>query len=390
MKQLIALGVTALMLAAACASSSPKPKNVPLSAYLPGGEPMAVGVIPAAVLHDAQRSKDLQIGVDYPAHGGPYPVIIFSHEYGAPENAYVGLTSFWASHGYVVIRPRHADFGALHEDQKDPFASFETPIPVSIFGKRKYEREQKAKPFQPDPAELWASQTKADWANRAADIRLVIDSIPQLVRDYPELEGRIDASKIGVGGHSYGAFTAMLVGGLRTFYGGTPASYVDPRVKAIEAAAPQGSSAEGGLTADSFATLRVPALFVTGSRDYGSSIAEDPAWRRQAFELSPAGDKWFVGIAGVGPGAYTGQRSSDSGPYGGYASNEHPASLSSPAQATTTPPPDVMRNVRQAGTANLVRRVSLAFWDAYLKNETSGREFLSALLKRPDVQVANK
>jgi hypothetical protein len=39
---------------------------------------------------------------------------------------------------------------------------------------------------------------------------------------------------------------------------------------------------------------------------------------------------------------------------------------------------------------NVVRTVSLAFWDAYLKNEAGGREYLTKLTTRTDMTVASK
>ena len=39
---------------------------------------------------------------------------------------------------------------------------------------------------------------------------------------------------------------------------------------------------------------------------------------------------------------------------------------------------------------NVVRTVSLAFWDAYLKNEPAGREYLTKLSTRTDMTVVSK
>jgi hypothetical protein len=40
--------------------------------------------------------------------------------------------------------------------------------------------------------------------------------------------------------------------------------------------------------------------------------------------------------------------------------------------------------------AGTVRTISLAFWDAYLKNDTSGRDYLTRLHGRSDMQVESK
>lgn len=397
MKRSFALVFTALLLAG-CASSTDKDQT----SSKPAGNPYSmeaktipVGVIPAAVIHDAARNRDLQVSIDYPTHDGPYPVVIFSHEYGAPENTYVGLSAFWASHGYVVIRPHHADYNAI----KPAAQAYIEPIER---GGRRGSRNQpasaeQARTFRPDPSEVWTSQTPSDWANRVADVKLVIDSIPQLVQQYPEIKERVDATKIGVSGHSYGAFTALLVAGVRTFEGGKANSYADPRVKAVVAMAPPGPSDARGLTKDSFATLTVPTLFLTGSMDYGATQAENPAWRKEAFELSPAGDKWFVSMSGIGPSAFTGrfgtpeyipQTPTANVPTPGYPGSPGTGG-SYPAQQSQQPPRE-NRNFRQLGQANNVRTISLAFFDAYLKNETTGRDYLKNLQTRSDLQVVTK
>ena len=43
----------------------------------------------------------------------------------------------------------------------------------------------------------------------------------------------------------------------------------------------------------SWRDVKVPAMFMTGSRDYGANETEGPDWRRTAYENAPAGDKYF-------------------------------------------------------------------------------------------------
>ena len=108
--------LTAVLVAIGCASSD-APKAAPAATFekstgysaQPGKE--AVGVVPAATIHDAQRNRDVELSIEYPIKGGPYPLIIFSHDYGASEQSYEQLVSYWTSNGYAVIRPRHADAG---------------------------------------------------------------------------------------------------------------------------------------------------------------------------------------------------------------------------------------------------------------------------------------
>jgi dienelactone hydrolase len=391
MKRFLTLFVSTLLLST-CSSSSDQPKTAattpPANPYSMEATTIAVGVIPAAVLRDSLRNKDVEMSIDYPTHGGPYPVVIFSHGYGAPRNAYIGLSAFWASHGYVVIRPRHADAGKVVL----PDRSLEEP-PRQPRGRRQPAQPQQAPQFRPDPYEQWQSQTVADWTNRVGDITFVINSLPKLIEQYPEIKERVDANRIGVGGHSYGALVAMLAGGAKVMSGGNALTYADPRVKAIEAMSSPGPAPDRGLTSESFSTINLPALFLTGTRDYGASETEDPAWRKKAYELSPAGDKWFVSATGINSSAFTGIMTAPS-----YVpSTITPTPLPRPGEGPAYPPPqsqqqprESAQGFRQLGMAGTVRTISLAFWDAYLKNDTSGRDYLTRLHGRSDMQVESK
>lgn len=380
------------ILLAACASHDKKtdPNAAPVitNPYTMDGTTIPVGVIPAASLHDSQRNRDVELSIEYPTKAGPYPIIIFSPEYGGFRSSYVALSAFWAGHGYVVIKLSHADAGATRAALDKIMEERRTAAEkMSRSGRR--ERNQQASQQQPatfraDPSQAWESeQTPQDWQNRVADVRFVIDSLPRLVEQYPEIKDRSDLTKIGVGGHSFGALTATMT------------AEADPRVKAIEAMSPPGPLADRGLTGDSFKAIRVPALFLTGSRDLGAVSTEDAAWRKLAFDLSPAGDKWYVSIQGAGRSAFTG----NVGDFGGYQAqapdNPYPTGRGGPMgggyggqqqpmQRTNAPV------IMGAGGSGTVRTLSLAFWDAYLKNDKAGRDYLDKLKNRGDVQVQIK
>src|SRR5688500_6988222 len=275
MKQSAALGVLAILFTTTC-TSAPKPGAAPPAApvaYTSRAGEIPVGVIPAASLKDPQRNRRLELTIEYPTRAGSYPVIVFSTGFGPPSRTYVSLSSYLASHGYVVMKVGHPE----------------------------------TRPDVTDLAEVWKGQTAEQWGSRARDLSFVIDSLATLQQQYPEISGKVDAARVGVSGHSYGAFAAMLVAGARTFANGAPTSYADPRVRAALVMSPHGPGERRGLTNDSWLEVRVPVLYMTGSSDRDSDESEDEAWRRQDFELSPGGDKWFVSIAGAGHYSFAGR-----------------------------------------------------------------------------------
>lgn len=359
--------VALLLLAFAVASCASAPNQLdedqaPRSRYAGQAGESPVGVIPEGVVRDTQRASDVLFTVEYPTRPGSYPLILFSHGFGATRGAYVGLSSHWASQGYVVIKPAHSDSGKLQTGT----------VP-----------------------DAWRDQTPTDWRNRVRDVTAILDGLDKIEESYPELKGKIDRTKIGMAGHSYGAFTAMLVGGAKTFPGA--ASYADPRVKAIVAMSPQGPGQVFGLTNESYKDIRIPALFMTGSMDRGLAEAETPEWRRQAFELAPEGDKWLVVLEGARHASFVGRLDPTMEP---SRPMREPA-LGDPAPRNRNPTIDgetdprrpgreSVEGLRFRGTFAHVKGISLAFFDTYLKNEAEGRTALEGAGGRGGVELVKK
>lgn len=168
--------------------------------------PTPVGAIPDVPLRDPSRAnRDILLTIEYPTRGGPHPLVVFSHEYGGSNRSYIGLSSYWSSNGYVVIRPAHIDRGGLE------------------------------------------AQTETSWKERVRDVVAILDGLDVLEQSYPELKGKMDRTKIAVAGHGYGGQTALLAAS-------------DPRVKAVAVMVPDTRGVN-------LAELKIPALFITGARD---------------------------------------------------------------------------------------------------------------------------
>ena len=181
MKSTAVLACSALLFGTMCSSapSTPRTPAAMTPSYSSSAGEIPVGVIPAATLSDEQRNRRLDLTIEYPTRAGSYPVIVFSTGFGTPSRTYIGLSSYLATHGYVVIKVGHPE----------------------------------SRPDVTDLAEIWKNQTPADWRNRTRDLSFIIDSFAALQERYPELTGKLDATKVGVAGHSYGAFATMLLAG---------------------------------------------------------------------------------------------------------------------------------------------------------------------------------
>jgi len=284
------------------------------------------------VLHDAARKKDLHVNVVYPDSPGKFPVIVFSHGAGGSQDGYQYLTRYWASYGYVVIQPSHADSIALHHASGD----------------KDYGLAQAAEAAVNHPDEQ---------QNRPRDISFILDSLPELERKIPALHDKFDAKHIGVGGHSFGAFTSQVIAGatLKTSSNAPSMDLSDKRVTAALAISGQGSGAMG-LTEDSWKNLHLPMMFMTGSNDF-SLGGHGPDWREEPFLKSPAGDKYLVFINGAAHMTFSGivAREDLQQGVGAIAMNQERIAMLRDVQVST-----------------------LAFWDAYLKNDKSAMKYLAS------------
>lgn len=298
--------VLAMLLALACAQAALAQS---LSPYNPQTGPFRVLTVDRLLLHDSARGKYLPVKIYYPDGPGPFPVIIFSHGALASKDAYWGLGLYWASFGYISIHPSHAD--SILD------SGFRGTLRDAILNAK-------------------------FWRERPRDISFVIDSLSEIEETAPVLKGRMDLQHIGVGGHSFGAYTAQAIGGATvTMPDGTQQSFADRRVSAVLMLSPQGHG-QMGLTEHSWDSFRVPMLLMFGSRDFGP-FGQKPAWRSEPFQKAPSGDKYKVELSGATHMGFA-------GPW--------------------------LRTGQQSEVFHCTKLESIAFWDAYLKGKPAAKQFL--------------
>jgi predicted dienelactone hydrolase len=285
--------------------------------------PLAVNEVAGLVLHDEKRNKDLRVRIFYPVIAGKYPVIIFSHGAGGSDTCCESLTRHWATYGYVTLQPIHDDSVAQRRSSGDENVRFPQAI-----------RE--------------ALKNPALWESRARDISFLLDSLNGLQKRVAGLNGKIDTSSIGVAGHSMGAYTAETIAGALVDLPGHPGqNFSDPRAKATLCLSPQGPG-QFGLTAHSFSNISLPFMGITGSQDNLGPLA-NATWHKIPFERSQPGDKYEVFIQG--------------------------ASHMSFITAETT---NSARSSQAAAILGYTNSASLAFWDAYLKDDPAAKKFLQS------------
>jgi pimeloyl-ACP methyl ester carboxylesterase len=149
-----------------------RPSAGATSKYLPGAleAPInaAIGLSSSQVMVPAHDDAPLM------ATGGPLPVLLFSHGSGSLLAVYTAMLTELASHGYVVVGIQHP-YNAMMTTFADGRA-----IPTS-------------------PAA--ANDTVQYWSE---DTAFVVDQLMGLAAGTGMFAGRLDLSRVGVFGHSFG------------------------------------------------------------------------------------------------------------------------------------------------------------------------------------------
>ena len=246
------------------------------------------------VLRDEKRQKDLEVTVRYPAVAqaapGRFPLVVFSHGAGGSRDAFPDLTAHWASHGYIVVLPTHADSIQLRRRSGEDLSRLQRDLDSL---------RRDVKPL-----------------DRLADVTFVLDSIGALEQRVAGLRdkdgaGRIDRDRIGMAGHSAGALTTQMAAGVKV-RGAAPGALLearsagDPRIDAAILVSGQGTT-NRMFTDQSWSELSKPMLVITGSKDIAAIGSETPASRREPFDRAKPGDKYLVFIEGATHSSYQGR-----------------------------------------------------------------------------------
>ncbi|MGE0492222.1 MAG: alpha/beta hydrolase family protein [Vulcanimicrobiota bacterium] len=257
---------------------------------------------------DASRDRDLPIRAYLPPGAGLAPVVLFSHGLGGSRAADKYLGEHWARRGYLAIFVQHPGSDeSLWRDE-----------PV---GQRM--------------AALQTGATLENYVARVKDIPAVLDGLAR-----GPLKERADLTRVGMSGHSFGAQTTQAQGG-QNFMGRT---FGDPRIDAALAMSP--STPRRGNPKQAFATVKLPWMLMTGTKDIGRIGGADLESRLGVYPALPAGDKYELVLEGAEHSAF----SDRSLPGEGRNPNHH----------------------------RVILALSTAFWDAYLKGDPAAKAWLKS------------
>ena len=299
-------------------------------------DPSAVPTIAEArtsdvTVRDAARSRDVPLRVYLPETSGPAPVVLFSHGLGGTRKGCAYLGEHWSARGYVVVFLQHP--GSDDSVWKDePLA------------KRMAAMERAASP--------------QNFLLRVQDVSAVLDQLDAWNKqERHSLAGRLDLTRVGMSGHSFGAVTTQAVSGQSAGFGGQ--RFTDKRIRAAIAFSP--SSPRRGDPATAFGTVSIPWMLMTGTKDTSPIGNADVASRRNVYPHLPTTiDKYELVLDNAEHSAFTDRAL----------------------------PGD--REKRNPNHHRAILALSTAFWDAHLREDTAARAWLHGAAARSVLEPGDR
>lgn len=271
--------------------------------------------------HDKQRDRDVPVKIYYPKNApGPVPLIIFSHGLGGSRDGYTYLGNEWASQGYISVHVQH-----LGSDT------------AVLKGAMNGSLQEAMKPYAA--------------TNRVIDIYYAIYELEKMNAQPGPLHGKVDMNNIGVAGHSYGAWTTLMVGGEVVIRDADhihhKSRHSDPRIKAL---IPMSSPVrEKEHLDEAFGGIVLPCFHMTGTLDDSPIADTKAADRRVPFDhmTGKMADEFLLTFKGGDHMVFSGRLSKR------------------PSRAEHDP---IFQKYIKDG--------STAFWNAYLKGDQSAKAWL--------------
>lgn len=275
---------------------------------------------------DQARQRPVPVKVYYPRRGrGRWPVIVFSHGLGGTREGYAYLGRYWAGRGYVSVHLQHV--------------GSDDSVWRGLGPRRAWRAMNRA---AADPRNA---------VNRLLDVRFILDRLGGIHRGRGPLAGRLDLGRIGLAGHSFGAFTTLAAAGQTFIRHGRAYSFRDPRLRALLALSPPVVRRRGDYHRQ-YGSITLPCLHMTGTLDHsiirGGARARE---RRIPYDHMTKADQYLITF-----------QDGDHMIFAGVRFKYLP------------PSPHAGKDPR---FRRLIALASTAFWDTYLRGDRRARAWLT-------------
>lgn len=286
--------------------------------------PFVVETMLGAWVDESRDSRNVPYKIYHaPEAAGARPVVIFSHGLGGSREGSAFLGEFLASHGFVAVHIQHPG------SDESIWAGLT-------------EREAIIGALRESLGDL------SNGINRLKDVPFVIDQLEVMAASGP-LAGRIDLARLGMSGHSYGAFSTMSAAGQRM----GPASvfsYREPRIVAAVAYSPNKPRRDIDRPDRLYGDITIPIFHMTGTLD-GSPLEPDmdPADRQFPYRNISGPRQYLLVLEGGDHMVFSGRD-----PAAGRSAHRE----------------------LYPRFHDIIKQGSLAFWEATLNNDARAKAWL--------------
>lgn len=277
----------------------------------PDSEPRQI-FIEKGIWHDPTRNdRAIPYKVYLPQESGadPWPLVVWSHGLGGSRDGAGFISRYIASHGYAVVHIQHEGTDS------------------SLW---------EGKPGHPwDIIRAMHIPRKAT-LQRLRDVPFALDQMEK------SLAGKIDMTRLGFSGHSFGAMTTQVMAGQYRCHGRRRYQLTEPRIKAgiLYSSGPAKYTSQ-------YEGIRIPLMTMTGTDDASPLGEFSAASRQDIFKYATGSDQYLLVLQDGDHMVFNGSR----------------------GKLGVNPKRDVHESI--------IKVLSLAFWEAYLNNNTAAAAWLT-------------
>ncbi|KRB52621.1 MAG: dienelactone hydrolase [Pseudomonadota bacterium] len=247
-----------------------------------GAPPVPVAAVDSVVYGDwidpAREGRKVPYKLYLPQGAGPFPVIVHSHGLGGSREGSSYILDAVAKAGFVVVAVQHggSDTSILSGPERGREGL--------LLGK-----------MGPDAA-----------VKRFGDVPFTLDQLAVMNAPGASLAGKLDLSRVGMSGHSFGALTTLAAVG-QVLPGAPAEAFREPRIKAAVVYSPNKARQGGSETA--FSAIRTPMLHFTGTEDSTPLDLEETPWERTIpFQRIDGADQFLIVLHGGDHSIFAGRR----------------------------------------------------------------------------------